>query len=56
MQWLVVYGGGYKDKYFPDIAAAKDFARDYEGAQIVENVTGYKFVRFLTKNGRIIRI
>ena len=55
MQWQVVYCGG-RDKYFPDVKSAKDFARDYNGSQIVENSGMYKFVRFLIKDHKAIRL
>lgn len=56
MQWQVVYGGGMHDKYFPNLKSAKDFARDFNGAQIVENSGQYKFVRFLVRNNRLAKV
>jgi hypothetical protein len=56
MRWEVVYGGGNASKYFPDIKQAKEFARDYENAQIVERSGKYKFVRFVNRNQRLKRV
>ena len=56
MQWQVIYGGGLSCKYFPDVKSAKDFARDYNGSQIVENSGMYKFVRYIVKNDKVVRL
>jgi hypothetical protein len=46
---------GLKDWAFEDLKKAKVKARKYEGAQIFEVVGSWRFLRFLTLNGRLLR-